>query len=44
MKEKLERIENEILILGRTNELEKEEKLLLVEFYNIISQEDQLWR
>lgn len=37
MKEKLEEIENEILRKGRTAKLDKEERQVLVDYYNTIS-------
>lgn len=41
---KLEEIENEIITRGRMVKIEKEEKIVLVEYYNTILQEKQLWR
>jgi len=44
MKEELEKLKNELLIIRRTRELDKVKNILLTNFYNTISQEEQLWR
>lgn len=43
MKEKMEEIKNKILTRGRMIELDREEKIVLADYYNTISQEEQLW-
>jgi len=44
MKENLEEIENEILRIGRIANLDREDRKVLSDFYNTMSQEEQLCR
>lgn len=44
LKRRIEEVEKEALIKGRSEELDKEERKILVEYHSTLTQEEKMWR